>query len=329
MKRLKTLFFYYFLYSSYFVICSCALYGSDKFQEKYNQWFVGPILTPASITLDPKHPAIEIALGIQDIYGSYNSNWKRKNNLQYWSITPYIDFMAGLNKLIGIEFLGAYSVNLKKGKCFSHMDDIIFRLGFQILNDKKGTYIPDFRIIFQEKFPTGKYDKLTQKNHVIETTGNGAYETGLYLSFQKLFKLQSLHDLKLHFVIGYFIPSSCSLEGLNVYGGTKDTTGKMKLGNLLDIFFTGEYSLSRKWALACETNFQFRDTAKFKGTQGIINSKSSAKINTSSFVQFVILPEIQHTFTSDTGMLLGGWFTLAGKNSIAFGAGFLSLLHTF
>lgn len=297
-------------------------------KKKFKQWFTGPVLTPTPITLPPGHPGLEVALVALNTYGFYDDSWRLKNTSDIWSIGPFVDFMAGITNWLGVEILGSYATNFNKGNHFSDFNDIRGRVGFQILTDQPGTWIPDFRILFQETFPTGNYDKLNPKHPEIEITGEGSFQSGLHFAFQKLFE-SNLHPLRIRWSIGYFIPASFSLKGINRYGGAIDTNGKMRLGNLLVIFFSGEYSLSKTWSLAWESNFRYRRKNNFSGNAGFLAPNVPAEIDTSSFYQISLAPEIEHTFNANTGMLIGSWFTLAGKNSPAFAAVFISFLHVF
>ena len=57
--------------------------------------------------------------------------------------------------------------------------------------------------------------------------------------------------------------------------------------------------------------------------------KNGTKIVVPSFNQWSILPEIQHTYTENLGIILGGWVTVAGKNSPAFSKAFCAVLFLF
>lgn len=180
---------------------------------KYKQWFTGPVLTPTPITMDPSHPALEVAIVGSQIYGKYDSEWHLDRIPTIWGVGPFVDFQAAFNKVIGIEFIGSLPTYFSKGASSTHLNDSIFRLGFQVSNDKEGTWVPDFRILLQETFPTGKYQKFNPSKNGTDATGQGSFQTGMHLAFQKLFHISKGHDFRLRWTLGYFFPASVQVKG--------------------------------------------------------------------------------------------------------------------
>jgi hypothetical protein len=163
---------------------------------------------------------------------------------------------------------------------------------------------------------------LNPKKHDTDSTGQGSFQSGIQVVFQKAFCPKDPHPFRIRGSIGYFIPSAVAVKGLNYYGGDPKTRGTVYLGKYFSGFFYGEYALSRTWALACEFNY-------LQGDKGRFIRKSTTKIEAPSFNQWSILPEIQHTYTENLGIILGGWFTIAGKNSPAFSKVFCAVLLLF
>lgn len=290
--------------------------------EEYSQWFMGPILTPNPTTVPPGHPGLELELIATKNYGFYDPHGKLKHTPSIWGIQPLFDFQMGFNNILGAELIGSMVTNFSYGAASTHLADSIFRLGFQISIDKEYSWVPDFRILFQEVFPTGNYQKLDSKKKGTDSTGQGSYQTGIQFVFQKAFLTKESHPFRLRGSIGYFVPSSVTVKGLNYYGGDPTTRGTVYLGKYFSGFFYGEYALSRTWALACEFNY-------LQGEKGGFTKKRGLKIEVPSFSQFSILPEIQHTYTENLGIIFGGWVTLAGRNSPAFSKVFCAVLFLF
>lgn len=290
--------------------------------KEYAQWFMGPILTPNPTTVPPAHPGLELDLIASKNYGFYDSHGKLKHTPAIWGIRPLFDFQMGFNSILGAEIIGSMVTNFSQGESSTHLADSIFRLGFQVSTDKEDSWVPDFRILFQETFPTGNYQKLDQKKKGTDSTGQGSFQTGIQFVFQKAFLSKESHPFRLRGSIGYFVPSAVTVKGLNYYGGDPKTRGTAYLGKYYVGFLYGEYALSRTWALACELNYQQGEKGKFTRKKGI-------EIKIPSFNQLSVLPEIQHTFTENFGIIIGGWFTVSGKNSLAFSKVFGSVLFIF
>lgn len=288
----------------------------------YKQWFTGPILTPTPVTMPVGHPCLEVAWLVAETYGHYNSQWKVETMPNIWSTGPYVDFQIGFNKFLGAEYIGAVLTNFSKGANSTHPVDSIFRLGFQISNDQKDSWIPDFRILLQEKVPTGKYQKLDPDKHSTDSSGKGSFQTGIHLAFQKIFHSKKDHDFGLRWTFGYFIPAPVEVTGFNCYGGNAETKGIVYPGQFFSGYLCGEYALSRTWAICVESNYRF-------GGRGKYSKKKGPDIDVPSFSQISIAPEIQHTFTSKLGTIIGAWITVAGKNSESFRDYFISILYSF
>ena len=323
MKRL--------VFGVFFFLSLSFLYGEQDTPKKtYEQWFTGPLFAPLAITPDPAHPGIEVTYGVTNTYGFYDSDWKLKNASDIWTLYNYVDFQAGFNPIVGIEFLGSWVSNFKEGRNSVRIQDTIFRLGFQILNTENNhTLIPNFRIIIQETFPTGNYQKLNPKKKGTDLTGLGSFQTGIFLSLQKLYHLSGKHKFETRFSLGYFVPSNVKVKGLNAYGGGTKTEGTVHPGHYITCYLSGEYNLNDRWALGFDANYQHNFSGNFLGEKGFTRNGLPAQITVPLMDQFTIAPELEHTFSENTGILLGIWFSVVGRNVPAFRSVFIAILHIF
>ncbi len=296
---------------------------------EYDHWFTGPIFTPNPRALPPSHPALETVLISSCTYGIYDNNWKIQNIPQILSVGPYVDFQCSFNEIVGIEYIGSLASNFSQGMISTHLRDSIFRLGFQISRDRPESWIPDFRILLQETFPTGKYEKLNKRKKGTDLTGQGTFQTGIFLAFQKLFHAWETHCFSIRGDIGYFVASNVRIKGVNYYTGIYDADGSVFPGQSLAVFLTGELSLSSKLNIACETFFQYQRRGHFSGKIKDLNSKNQPLIKIRGFAQLTIVPEIEYTITSNLGLIFGSAVTLMGKNAPAFYSALLSALYVF
>lgn len=107
-----------------------------------------------AITPEKEHPALEVTIGGKCTYGFYNDNWQTKNVPNLWSFFNYYDAQLGISSILGLEIIASWTNNFSKSAYSVHIQDTTVRLGFQVCNEVPGTWIPDFRIILQEVFPT-------------------------------------------------------------------------------------------------------------------------------------------------------------------------------
>jgi len=288
----------------------------------YPQWFVGSVFTPNATTLSPGHPALELVACAGATYARFNSHGHLQRTPRTIFIRPFFDFQAGINKIFGAELLGFMITNFRQGESTTHLQDTMFRFGIQLSNDEENSWIPDSRILFQEIFPTGKYQRLNPQKKGTDCSGQGSFQTGAHFLLQKLFFAHEEHPLQIKLSIGYFIPSSVQVRGLNYFGGSSKTRGTVHPGRYSTNYFFAQYAVSRKLALACEMNYQ-------TGEKGRFSRKRGPKIEVLSFNQWSIIPEVQYTFSPHIGLVAGNWSTFAGKNSTVFTAFFTSILFCF
>jgi hypothetical protein len=294
----------------------------------YQPWFTGPLLSPTPINMDPLHPAIEPSLTIFNTYGFYNSHWKMEKQDNVWGINPLIDFQFGITKNLGIETIVSSISNFSKGQRATYFQDTLFLLGYQISNNIKGSWVPDFRILIEELFPTGKYQKLNPEKLGIDATGFGSFQTGPSFVVRKLYYLP--HGvLTLKWSGTYLFPSSVNVKGFNTYGGGHGTNGTVKPGQSFIAFFSGEYSLNQCWVLAFDSELLFQRKSHFKGKRGTFAPGVPASTELPVSIQISFAPEVECNITPLSGLLGGVWFTVAGRNSNAFASVFFAYLQVF
>ena len=335
-QKLKMSSMYLKIYLYFFLLIPCLVFGIQKkivvhqgVELSYQPWFTGPLLTPTSINMEPGHPAIEPSVTIFWNYGNYSNDWELKKENRSVTINPYVDFQFAITKRTGIELQVQSFTTIRNGESTTGYADTNILFGYQVSDDQKNSWVPDFRFLLEIIFPSGKYDKLDPKKDFNDATGQGAFFIGPNLAFQKLFYLPRNFFI-LQWAVGYFFPSRTTVKGFNLYGGGKGTKGKIRPGKFLTAFISGEYSLSQRWVIGFESEFFYQfPSSKFEGTTGIQLDGLLASIGKPSSSQLIVLPELQYNFNAHSGLLMGGWFSLIGKNTKAFAAGFIGYLYIF
>lgn len=294
----------------------------------YELWLTGPLLAPTPVNLDPGHPSIEPSITIFDFYGSYDDHWKLDTGNAVITINPFVDFQFAITKKVGVEIQAGAFTSFQHGKSATHFEDTAVLFGFQISNDIKDSWVPDFRFIIEEVFPTGHFQNFDPDKLDLELTGQGAFQTGPVLAFQKLFYFP-----KSFFAIrgsaGYLFPTPVNVRGFNTFGGGFGTKGRVKVGQILTIFLSGEYSFSQNWVFAFDTEILYQRTSRFSGRAGVDLSGRPATVGNSWLLQCSFAPEIEYNFSAKMGILWGLWFTLFGRNSNAFGSAFFAFAYVF
>jgi|JI10StandDraft_1071094.scaffolds.fasta_scaffold10997_10 hypothetical protein len=313
-------------------VCYCKKRSYDHLEThsdvSYIPWFTGPLLSPTPVNMLPGHPAIEPSITIGNNYGKYDSHWRLNRETNEWFINPFLDFQLGFTDRMGLEILTSCISNFKKGASATRMQDTILLLGFQIANDVKGRWIPDIRIDLQETLPTGSYQKLNPENCGTDSTGQGAFQTGPLLIIHKLF-YPGNHFLALKVSLSYLFPSNVKVKGYNTYGGGAQTNGIVHPGQTLTTFFSAEYSISQRWGWGFDSLLTYQKKSTFSGRSGRNTDNQPVSVDLPSSVQISLAPFLEYNFSSRMGVLGGSWFTIAGKNSLAFLSGYFAFLYIF
>lgn len=286
-------------------------------EHPYVPWFTGSLLPPSAVNAPPNHPVVAPYLGFTTTYGSYNDQWDFKADSNLYSITPYLELLFGINDHIGVDIYASFISSFKKNQSATHLQDTIVLLGFQVARDKPKTWTPDIRFIIQETFPTGNYQKLDPKKLGVDSTGFGSYQTGFNIVAQKLFPLEN-HFLVLKWTLAYLFPAPVHVKGLNTYGGGRGTKGKVFPGQILQLFFSGEYSITQRWAFAWDTFFEYQGKSTFSGTPGTTSSGASNHVGLGPMIQMSFSPQVEYNISQNSGLLFAVWSTMLGRNSPAF-----------
>jgi hypothetical protein len=283
---------------------------------------------PSPSTASPSHPCFEPGVTVIDHYGSYNNNWKiEAQTPKTWSINYLGYWQFGFTNKLGCEVIASFQSNYQKQISSTQFLDTIFRFGYQITEDShtKGNWTPDIRIIFQEQFPTGRYQNLNPNKNNLDQSGGGAFISGLWLAALKGFEWSSDHAFNLGAAFGYFLQSSVKLKGINAYGGNHFTEGRAYPGNVVSIFFSGEFEITKHLGIAFDSNYLQTFSGRFKGNQGI-----GTPVTLPQNVNFQLaLPEIEVIINKQAGFIFGPWWTFSGQNSPAFVCFFVDFLYIF
>jgi hypothetical protein len=301
----------------------------QDFQPSYNLWYTGSLLQLTPVNLSPGQIAIQPVVIVSSTYGFYNSNWEVDSTRSILSINPIMEFKMGLFPKTEIKVVGAYISKFQRKESSSNFQDMFLYFGYEILKDKKHSIIPDLSLFLQVTVPTGRFDNLDSQKVILETSGQGAYQIGPALSYQKAFYLPKNHFI-LYGNIIYLFSTQVSLKGYNAYGGGKGANGKISPGDRCFFILSGEYLFNQNWGLVCDAQLLYQGkTNKFKGNPGITESGTSSAVGLPASFQISITPSIEYNFSANCGVYGGAWLTIAGKNAAAFAGSFAALVYGF
>jgi len=308
-----------------FLLLPALLLAETNDTPIWDPWLTDPFFTPTATNIDPGHLLVQPVFAALWQYGSYTNNWGIKREDTIWSINPGIVLQTGFSEKTGIEGFFGFTTNFQSGKQSTHFDDILLFLGYQLLEDDRNSWVPDLRLQLQVNVPTGKYKNFDPDKTDIESTGNGAYQLGPVLAYQKLYAHTHSYFV-LHWSLGYIFPFKANVKGFNTYGGGYGTDGTIRPSQTFYAFLSGEYAYAKHWVFAWDS-FIFYNTAtsSFSGTPGVQANGKPAETGLDYSININLSPQIEYNFSETSGLLFGVWATVAGRNTDAL----LGLLFTY
>lgn len=270
-------------------------------------WYTGPLLTPTAYVLTPGQGNIESYLFYTITNGAYNKHWKGKSLPNRYQWNPQLTFKLGI--LEGVDFSGVLQsyINQTQRVAASSFGDLPLGFGFQAFKIGPEEEIALCKIFIQETFPTGRYQNLNQKKLGTDGGGQGTYATQIAVCFSKQFKLPSDRYFRGRWAFLTTYSAPVSVRGLNVYGGGSGTKGTEYPGVSCVFLTSGEYTITRNWVVACDLQIAYSARNRFSGrTMNPMTSRTS--------VQFSLAPAMEYNWDEKLGVIIGPWFTFAGKN---------------
>lgn len=282
-------------------------------------WFTGPLLAPAGHTIPKGHTNLEI-YGL-DIFtnGRYDNFGTILHSPTFRSFVVNPLITHGFTEWLDVQFNAPYVYNSTRGAHYSRLGDVALTFGFQLIEQNNSPKRMDVRVLVQETIPTGRYDHLNPAKYGTDSTGLGSYHTQLGLDFQYLWQVFQTHYLRTRLILTRLYTASTYVAGLNSYGGTIVTAGKVKPGaeNGIDLAF--EYTLTQNWVAVMEGTMTDGQATRFNGILTIGNlGGPDAAIGHGRYKVKALAPALEYNFSGNLGLIGGVWFPVSGKNTSHF-----------
>lgn len=284
-----------------------------KQEEEQHPLFAGTLLSFYAVNADPGRLSFQPFFFLTRQNGEYNPHSELISDRNVHSQNFILSLETGITKTIDITLImNAVHSQATPGDTVNYGDTFVF-LGFFTSKNKKNTIIPDSRMLLGVGFPTGRFDNLDPNGSAFESTGSGAYEFYLGYALRKIF-----FNIKDHpwccTLNAFYIPSSnVVVRGLNIYGGTPNSRGRITPGD----FFIGnvafEYLFTKNWGCGIDFHYitqassSFASEVPFDPFHGLPSSEL-----------FSIAPCLEYNFNEDFSIEWGAWFTVKGRNAFSF-----------
>lgn len=275
--------------------------------------FGGTLLSYTATNVPPGHFAFEQFVFLTNTYGQYDKSSKLKENISFnqCELVPYFKF--GIQKIVDVNVITTVVSSHAKGRNSISFGDTLFLLGFQLLKAQKDSWVPDARLLIGESFPTGKYDRLRKNMNGGDGIGSGAFETVFLLSFAKVFSVTQKHAFRFNPNLYYFISSHVKISDFSVYGGGDGTNGIVKPGAQIAFDFPFEFNITNHLIFGMDVFYIHKNKTPFDP-----KTANSPLAGLPSSENFSLTPCLEYNPSMNFGVEGGAWFTVSGRNSLAF-----------
>ncbi len=315
------------------ILFLCVLFNSslpaqeNQANDEYLPLYAGTLLAFYPSNAAPGYLSIQPYIFFTKNDAFYNAHWSRQTKKPIYLSTLSVSLETGITQFLDVSLILNETYNRLGSRHSLLYGDMQAYLGFQALRDKKGTAIPDLRILLGENFPTGKYKNLDPKKQGSDISGVGSFETILLVVLSKVFYLFPKHPFDLNLNLFYIVPAKTHVHGFSFYGGGPGTEGTAKPGNQFIANLAFEYSVNRFWALGIDMRYEHFNSSPFSGKKGI--DPILFPTGRPSTERISIAPCLEYCYSEDFSLAGGFWFTVAGRNAQAFVSTIFNVFYYF
>jgi len=281
-------------------------------------WFTGPLLTPTARVLQAGHVNLEPYAFWTITNGHYNSDWQAHARRKLYHLNTLLTFKIGLGHHVDFSGVIQSSKKWTQKNAYAGFGDPIFGFDLQLIEGNTDKGIPFLKLSILEIFPVGKFEHLHPMNEGTEHLGKGSFATNIGLTCSGQFHFSGDHYLNCRAQASTTLFPPVHVSGISVYGGDPSTCGRVYPGTTFNFLAAAEYSLTANWALAVDFQAHFAARNRFKGhTKTPVRDRSSAQMS--------LAPALEYNWNEMYGLIVGSWFTLAGRNAprfVSYVAGF-------
>ncbi len=297
--------------------------------EEFKGWFTGPLIASSGHTMTAGMIDWEPYLFVTSDFGFYDNARRVQSVPDTITVNPLLSLTMGLNSFMDVQLTLQMLYNHKSGRNAFRVGDSTINLGFQLLEDRLGTIIPDLRFTLNCTFPSGQYQNLDTSKNGVDSSGSGSYAPGVSTNFQKLFRVGSQRFLRTRLSFTYTYQAPVDVRGFNTYGGGFLTKGKVYPGSVYTTVFAFEYTLTKNWVLAMDTQYLYGNKTRFSGNPGINPDRTVASVGKGSTDQWSLAPAIEYNFNGNLGIITGVWFSVSGHNAEEFISGVIAVNYAY
>jgi hypothetical protein len=286
--------------------------------------FSGTLLSFYAKNADPGRLSVQPFVFFNRRYGFYNADSVVDTTTNVHLVQTLLSLEAGLTKVIDATLL-LTSVYARSpvGSRF-HGGDTALYLGFQLMEDKKNSFKPDLRLVVGESLPTGVFSGLRLNASEVDFSGDGSFDTIFVLIWRKAFRTRSEHDWDLNLNLYYITSTKVEVNGLSIFGGDGGTSGVVTPGDQYICNVAYEYLFTKHWELGIDIRYEHQNSSGFRP-----NRLLGKQAGTPSSERLSLAPCIGYSRDENFSIEAGWWFSVWGRNAIAFASAAATIFYYF
>ncbi len=293
-------------------------------------WMTGTLLSPSGRVTKGGHVGFEQYCYLNSADSKYDSDWKKiESQRSIWDATLESSLTVGLTGWAECYLNSFWHYTSVGGAQSYELGDAKFGIGIQLVEESQEDYWPSIKLTIAETFPTGKYDFFDPQALGSDAGGFGRYSTKAQLAISRLIRLSGIYWLNLRLAANYNFPASTHVQGLNTFGGALDTDGWISQGQWMEAFFGLQLTLAQRWTFSFDALAIYEKPIRFKGYPGFIAPNVPAVFPHHCSASYSIAPALEYNWSQQVGIIGGVWFSIAGKNSLAFTNGVIALNFSY
>ena len=266
-------------------------------QSADDAWWTGPMLANSAATLPRGRALMETYL-----FDRMQGGSSTIGTLTYliYGVTDRISI--GMQPMFGVRTNGATTSGPGVG-------DLTLSVQYRVTSPKARAGRPTISVSLRHSLPIGRYDRLDTRPAI--SLGGGNHTTTLALYGQQYFWLPNGQIFRGRINLSRTFAGKAAVSGESVYGTKAGFRGQAWPGNSIDVGVSGEYSVSRRFALALDLTYNRSGSTRVTGVDGAV----PVDVRSGASVGVAIAPGVEYSWRSNIGVLLAMRIAPRGRNS--------------
>ncbi len=288
---------------------------ADSGHAQQEARFTGPLVSPA-----PPLPKglfnIEPYLIQTRVVGQYDAQGHRRDVddvADDWRLTVPMTYGVTDRLTLGATVNAVFAPDDGAQRHLTAGDTTL--TAYWLLAMGQGDHTPSLTLAAYHNLTSGQHDRLDQRR-LASATGSGAASTTLSLIGQSYFLPG--RNLRGRAGLSWRLPGAqAGIHGESGYGTTAGFEGHAELGSAAQANIGLEYSLNRTWVLASDIVYEQERSTRLRGHLETTDGTIAVASDSPASWRVSLAPAVEYHWTDNTGMILGAFVSVDGRNSAA------------